>query len=150
MSLLTVYRVEDDHTKGPYIPQSYRTEAQVMAGRAMANRHSDVSWGIGDQTLASHPHVHPGPDEDRGMRGRWQFMNWSARSASRNYNFGFESTARLGEWFFGERDTLDLLNMHVAAYEVPHQAVVRGEWQLAFRRPSARLVRTLDLAGLVE
>lgn len=152
MSLLTVYRVEDEHTKGPYISQSYRSEAQVRAGRDMAYRHSDVTFSFDteNKTANTAPHLHPGPTEDHGMVSRWRFMNWSERVGSRHYVFGFPSTDRLGQWFFGERDTLELLNMHIAAYEVPHQAVVRGEWQLAFRRPSATLVRTIPLAGLVE
>lgn len=144
MSLLTIYRVEDDQTKGPYIHQAYRSDRQARASRALAERHSDAYYLHG-QTIATAPEKHPGPEDDPGMVSRWRYMNWSSRRASRNYNFGFGSLDRLGQWFFGERDTLELLNMHVAAYEVPHQAVIRGEWQLAFRRPSARLVRTMTL-----
>lgn len=150
MSLVTVYRVEDAQGKGPYIHQAYRSEVQHKISRAMASRHSD-GWVLPvGTTRVTRPDVHPGPEEDFGMQVRWRMMDWSRRRGSRAYIFGFPSTDRLGQWFFGERDTLELLNMHVAAYEVPHQAVVRGEWQLAFRRPSATLVRTFDLAGLVE
>jgi hypothetical protein len=150
MSLLTIYRVEDDLAKGPYINQAYRNSKQAEASHELARRHSD-GWLLPvDATAAQRPEVHPGPEDDRGMRDRWRFMNWSARRGSSAYNFGFESTDRLGKWFFGERKTLELLNMHVAAYTVPHQAVIRGEWQLAFRRPSATLQSTMGLKGLVE
>lgn len=152
MSLITVYRVEDDLARGPYINQAYRTPQQAKASHELAYRHSDAFWlRLGStETVGRRPNVHPGPEDDPGLRDRWRFMNWSARRGSDAYHFGFESTTRLGQWFFGERDTLELLNMRVAAYEVPHQAVVRGEWQLAFRRPSATLVRTFELKGMVE
>ena len=149
MSLLTIYRVEDDLLRGPYCPQSRFSEEQDNAAIDMGNRHTSTSF-VGTATLADAPELHPGPGQDPGMRERWWFMDWSGRRGARNYNFGFESTERLGQWFFGERETLELLNMHVAAYTVPHQAVIRGEWQLAFRRPSATLQSTMDLKGLVE
>jgi hypothetical protein len=150
MSLLTVYRVEDDLAKGPYINQAYRTARQAKVSHELSLRHSDgwlLPLGTG---VAERPDVHPGPEDDFGMRDRWRAMDWSRRRGSRAYNFGFVSIERLGQWFFGESATLELLNMRVAAYTVPHQAVIRGEWQLAFRRPSATLQSTMDLKGLVE
>jgi hypothetical protein len=152
MSLITVYRVEDHLGKGPYVHQAHRTARQAKHSRNLARRHTDAffAWETRARTVASHPEIHPGPDGDYGLRTRWQFMDYSERRSSRNYLFGFHSTERLGQWFFGERQTLENLNMHVAAYEVPHQAVVRGEWQLIFRGPSANRVATLPLAGLVE
>ncbi len=148
MSLVTVLRVEDDQRKGPYIHQTYRTDAQGRASSALANRHSDFRyWG---STVEDDPELHPGPDDDPVMQTRWRYISWSTRRAARDYNFGFATPDRLRQWFFGERDTLELLNMHVAAYEVPHQAVIRGGWQLAFRRPSARFVGAVDLAGMVD
>lgn len=150
MSALTVYRVEDAQGIGPYWPQSRYNEVQDAAAMAMANRHTDVKHLARDISVETAPHLHPGPGQDYDMRNRWYFMDWSDRRGSRNYLFGFLSQRRLGEWFFGERDTLELLDMHVAAYEVAHQAVVRGQWQLAFRKQSARRVATFELAGLVE
>lgn len=79
------------------------------------------------------------------MQYVWERMGYVRVSRRNKYVFGFADEARMRQWFFGERGTLDLLNMHVAAYEVPHQAVIRGDWQLAFRKPSARLVRTMTL-----
>lgn len=145
MSLLTVLRVEDDQHKGPYIHQTYRSAKQAKIGRALAGRHTD-GWLLPvGTTVLDRPELHPGPEEDYGMQVRWRMMDWSKRRAARQYIFGFADKARMRQWFFGERDTLELLNMHVAAYEVPHQAVLRGQWQVAFRKPSARLVRTMTL-----
>lgn len=150
MSLLTIYRVEDDLAKGPYIHQAYRNPGQQKISLELSRRHSDAWYLLPGVTVADRPEAHPGPTDDPGMASRWRFMDWSHRRGSREYNFGFESTARLSQWFFGERDTLELLNMHVAAYTVPHQAVIRGQWQVAFRRPSATLVETYELKGLIE
>lgn len=150
MSLLTVYRVEDDLAKGPYRVQTRHTKDQAEATEGLSDRHSDVRWGWYGERTDETAHLHPGPEQDPRMRNRWKRMDYVNPLRLRAYNFGFESTDRLAQWFFGERDTLELLNMHVAAYTVPHQAVVRGEWQLAFRRPSATLQSTMDLKGLVE
>lgn len=150
MSLITVFRVEDERARGPYVHQHYRSRQQQRLSMDLARRHSDAWYTPPGHTAQSRPHIHPGPEDDRVLWPKWMKMEWSQRRSARDYHFGFESTTRLGQWFFGERDTLELLNMRVAAYEVPHQAVVRGEWQLAFRRPSATLIRTFELKGLVE
>ena len=150
MSILTIYRVEDDLGQGPYRIQARHTDFQRHLARSMSTRHSGPIRWWDDPTVESDPDLHPGPSEDPGMWKRWRYIDFSMNRAARHYNFGFESETRLSEWFFGERRVLDQLNMHVAAYEVPHQAVLRGQWQLAFRRPSASLVYTRPLAGLVE
>lgn len=150
MSTLTVYRVEDRRTgQGPYRIRADHSDEQADAVHEMTSRHSDLPvWKarfittLADQVA----HLHPGPEVDLGSK--WLRMEYTQRSL--DYLFGFPSQRRLGEWFFGERDTLELLDMHVAAYEVAHQAVVRGQWQLAFRKQSARRVATFELAGLVE
>lgn len=151
MSTLTVLRVENHSGVGPYRTVPTYTDSQALAVDDLGLRHSDW-WrqldmsGRGQRpTVATHPEVHPGPFEDRGMKFVWERMGYVRVSRRNKYIFGFGDESRLRQWFFGERDTLELLNMHVAAYEVPHQAVIRGDWQLAFRKPSARLVRAMTL-----
>ncbi len=143
MSILTVLRVEDAATgQGPYRIRADHTDEQMEAVEGMTLRHSDVGWGS-DRPFDGNEHLHPSPLVDWRMAERWEWMTYTQTAL--NYIFGMPSERRLQQWFFGERDTLELLNMHVAAYEVPHQAVLRGDWQLAFRKPSARLVRTVTL-----
>lgn len=144
MSLLTILRVEDAVTgQGPYRIRSDHNADQMAAVEGMTRRHNDFPWYGRNPVFEfdGNEHLHPGPDEDMGWR--WGSMTYTRRAL--DYRFGLPNETRLRQWFFGERDTLELLNMHVAAYEVPHQAVLRGQWQVAFRKPSARLVRTMTL-----
>lgn len=150
MTELTVFRVEDSEHRGPYRSQRFPTQHMQRVSNSLCTRHSEwIQWYAKDFAPETHPNIHPGPWEDPGMRDRWCRIEDSPRRITRYYRFGFASRQRLVEWFAGEYGTLATLRMHVAEYKVPHQAVIRGGWQLAFRHPSATLVQTHALASVL-
>ncbi len=141
MTLLTVFRVENATGSGPY--------TIVRQGALeLARRHTDAGYtrDMPKKLPPGTAYLHPGPTADFGLR--WERMTYT--QSALNYRFGFASLDRAREWFYGEREVLDEMHMLVSTYEVPHQAVIRGQWQLAFRQQSARLVktRTLQEAGI--
>lgn len=143
MSLLTIYRVESATGTGPYQSPAAASKHTVEEVFQLASRHTDAGYSLPmpEALTPDTAHLHPGPRHDLGWR--WERMTFTQTAL--DYRFGFISLDRARQWFFGERDTLEHLRMQVAAYEVPHQAVLRGQWQVAFRQASARRVRTMTI-----
>jgi hypothetical protein len=85
------------------------------------------------------PYRHPGPDEDRLLRGPWRDMDCADQAA---YLFGFASQADFLAWFDSERVRVKMkeLGAVLCVYRVDPKDVIQGETQLIFLGDEAELV----------
>lgn len=134
---ITLFRVEDATGLGPY-QRSHRTQKQTQISTELGWRHSDW-WRGGDLSPDERLYLHPGPDEDPGLWGRYQ---WEVHP---DYQFAFASTDQLGRWFKGELDTLQALECRVTVLEAVRRSTLIGDYQAVYNPKSAQLVRTLSL-----
>jgi hypothetical protein len=67
-----------------------------------------------------------------------------------SYVFGFESLKQLKGWFRSKlgRRALAQEGMVLATFEVPENAIARGNWQVAFKRSQAYRLANMDLVEL--
>lgn len=62
--------------------------------------------------------------------------------------FGFSSKASLRRWFTCAKGRRAMTECRLVVYEVPSEAVLRGNWQVVFNPKQATLVDVLDKGTL--
>lgn len=110
------------------------------------------------------PTVHVGPELDPLLKDWWEgkgkgkkaTYEWIHRDR-REWYFGFESMAQVGEWFPRQaiadlKALADRANdsMALSIYEVNGKKVKKGETQILFHMPSARFVERISLEELLN
>lgn len=90
----------------------------------------------------------PGP-WGLGEQGTELSQVFKARDHS-TYYFGFRSKAQLKRWFRSAagRRAMAKEGFVVGLYEAPREVVAKGNWQVAFQRLNASLIRDLDVVTL--
>jgi hypothetical protein len=137
-NMMTLYRVEDEHGRGPY--RIYNHPEALRLSRD----HSD--WYLGthypeESTEVSY--LHPGPDEDPGLGTRYD-VNRHAY-----FQFAFSSLDQLKRWFRDDLVALTTLNCHVAVLSAVQRSTLCGAYQAVYNAKRAVVVETLPLAEVL-
>ena len=126
---MLVYRIEDGEGRGPF-----------TTGKSIAYT---VGHKCHDGHSAGDP---PNPSND------YHGGDLAERFCAGVHYCGFKSKAQLRRWFRSQagRRALKKEGFHVSVFDIPKKEVLKGHWQIAFRRPAFDVVGKLDLETLKQ
>ena len=98
-------------------------------------------WECGEDADTNH---HPGPSQDKGLRGVWDVME--STGAYSWYQFGFSSIRQLRKWTRSHqvRAKLAEYGFRVRKYHAPSGSFIRGEHQAIFIKRDAECIGDFD------